>query len=127
VSLLLDTMAFLWWLSGDPQLGPGARSTIGSPATAVHVSSASAWEISVKRSIGKLVASFDVEQEVANEHFVELPISIAHGVAAGALPLHHRDPFDRMLIAQAHAENLTLVTSDARFAAYGVALLDATA
>jgi PIN domain nuclease of toxin-antitoxin system len=89
------------------------------------VSAASAWEISIKKALGKLTAPDDLEQQVQDGGFAPLPISIAHGVAAGRLPHHHEDPFDRMLIAQAFAEGLAIVTRDKRFGDYGVALLPA--
>ena len=94
---------------------------IADPDNLVVVSAASAWEISIKKALGKLAAPDDLEQQVRTGGFVPLPISIAHGIAAG----HHEDPFDRMLIAQAFAEGLTIVTRDKRFNDYGVTLLAA--
>jgi PIN domain nuclease of toxin-antitoxin system len=85
----------------------------------------SAWEISIKKTLGKLAVPGDLEQQVLSGGFEPLPITIAHGIAAGQLPRHHEDPFDRMLIAQAFAEGLTIVTRDKRFSDYGVALLPA--
>lgn len=122
--LLLDTHALLWWLA-DEGLNAPAREAIADPANLVAVSAASAWEISIKKALGKLAAPDDLEQQVQEGGFVPLPISLAHGVAAGQLPRHHEDPFDRMLIAQAIAEGLTIVTRDKRFDDYGVALLTA--
>ncbi len=122
--LLLDTHALLWWLA-DEGLTTEARDAIADPANLVAVSAASAWEISIKKALGKLAAPDDLEQQVQTGGFLPLPISIAHGVAAGQLPYHHEDPFDRMLIAQAHIEGLTIVTRDKRFDVYGVALLPA--
>jgi PIN domain nuclease of toxin-antitoxin system len=124
VRLLLDTHALLWWLAGDG-LGIQARDAIADPANLVFVSAASAWEISIKKDLGKLTAPDDLEQQVHSGGFLPLPVSIAHGVAAGQLARHHDDPFDRMLIAQAQAESLTIVTRDKRFHEYGVALLTA--
>jgi PIN domain nuclease of toxin-antitoxin system len=124
VRLLLDTHALLWWLA-DEGLTTQARDAIADPANVVVVSAASAWEISMKKALGKLVAPDDLEQQVQAGGFLPLPISIAHGVAAGRLARHHEDPFDRMLIAQAYAEGLTIVTRDKRFNEYGVALLPA--
>jgi len=124
VRLLLDTHALLWWLA-DEGLTTQARDAIADPANVVVVSAASAWEISIKKALGKLVAPDDLEQQVQAGGFLPLPISIAHGVAAGRLARHHEDPFDRMLIAQAYAEGLTIVTRDTRFNEYGVALLPA--
>jgi PIN domain nuclease of toxin-antitoxin system len=124
VRLLLDTHALLWWLA-DEGLNAPAREAIADPANLVAVSAASAWEISIKKALGKLAAPDDLEQQVQDGGFEALPISLAHSVAAGLLPRHHDDPFDRMLIAQAIAEGLTIVTRDKRFDDYGVALLTA--
>jgi len=124
VRLLLDTNALLWWLA-DESLSAQARDAVADPANLVVVSAASAWEISVKKALGKLAAPDDLEQQVAAGGFSPLPISIAHTIAAGQLPRHHEDPFDRMLIAQASAEGLTIVTRDKRFEDYGAALLSA--
>ena len=120
--LLLDTPALLRWLA-DEGLTDQARDAIADPANLVMVSAASAWEISIKKALRKLIAPDDVEGQVDVGGFTPLPISIAHGIAAGQLPRHHDDPFDRMLIAQAFAEGLTVVTHDKRFADYGVPTL----
>jgi PIN domain nuclease of toxin-antitoxin system len=122
VRLLLDTHALLWWLA-DEGLTDQARDAIADPANLVMVSAASAWEISIKKALGKLSAPDDLELQVDESGFAPLPISIGHGIAAGQLRRHHEDPFDRMLIAQAHAEGLTIVTHDRRFADYQVATL----
>jgi PIN domain nuclease of toxin-antitoxin system len=124
VRLLLDTHALLWWLA-DEGLSTQARDAIADPATVVVVSAVSAWEISIKKALGKLAAPDDLEYQVQAGGFLPLPISIAHGIAAGELARHHEDPFDRMLIAQARAEGLTIVTRDKRFGDYDVALLPA--
>lgn len=120
--LLLDTRALLCWLA-DEGLTDQARNAIADPDNLVMVSAASAWEISIKKALGKLSAPDDLERQVDENGFVPLPISITHGIAAGQLPRHHEDPFDRMLIAQAYAEGLTIVTRDKRFADYNVATL----
>ena len=120
--LLLDTHALLWWLA-DESLTDQARDAIADPANLVMVSAASAWEISIKKALGKLTAPDDLERQVHESGFTPLPISMAHGTAAGQLPRRHDDPFDRMLIAQAFAEGLTIVTHDKRFAEYEVAVL----
>jgi PIN domain nuclease of toxin-antitoxin system len=122
--LLLDTHALLWWLA-DEGLTVPARDAIADPGNVVMVSAASAWEISIKKALGKLAAPDDLEHQVQASGFLPLPISLAHGVAAGRLDRYHEDPFDRMLIAQARAEGLTIVTRDKRFDEYGVPLLPA--
>lgn len=118
--LLLDTHVFLWWLLDDPRLGPEARAMITIPDNLVFVSAATGWEIGIKRALGKLLAPLDLEREVERNGFAPLPITFFHGEQAGALPQHHRDPFDRVLIAQAQAEGLLLVTADNHFSAYGI-------
>ena len=122
--LLLDTHALLWWLA-DEGLSTQARDAIADPATVAMVSAVSAWEISIKKALGKLAAPDDLDHQVQAGGFLPLPITIAHGVAAGQLVGHHEDPFDRMLIAQARAEGLTIVTRDKRFADYDVPLMPA--
>jgi PIN domain nuclease of toxin-antitoxin system len=122
VRLLLDTHALLWWLA-DEGLTDQARDAIADPDNLVMVSAASAWEISIKKALGKLSAPDDLERQVEESGFTPLSISVTHVVAAGQLPRHHDDPFDRMLIAQAYAEGLTIVTRDKRFADYNVATL----
>lgn len=122
--LLLDTHALLWWLA-DEGLTVPARDAIADPGNVVMVSAASAWEISVKKALGKLATPDDLEDQVQASGFLPLPISLAHGVAAGRLDRYHEDPFDRMLVAQARAEGLTIVTRDKRFDEYGVPLLPA--
>jgi PIN domain nuclease of toxin-antitoxin system len=123
--LLLDTHAFLWWLFDDPALGADARQMIGEPRNQVLVSAASIWEISIKQAKGMLKAPEDLEVLVEDEGFTKLPISLFHGQQAGKLPEIHRDPFDRMLIAQAQAEGLELVTADGIIPQYGVRVVSA--
>lgn len=123
--LLLDTHVLLWWLAADASLGKRARAAIGAPRASVFVSAASAWEISIKRALGKLVAPDDIAEQLAAHRFEPLSITIDHASAAGDLSPHHADPFDRMLVAQAHAEELTIVTRDPRFASYGIPTLAA--
>ena len=120
--LLLDTHALLWWLA-DEGLTDQTRDAIADPANLVMVSAASACEISIKKALGKVSAPDDLERQVDESGFSPLPISIAHALAAGQLPRHHDDPFDRMLIAQAFAEGLIIVTHDKRFADYNAATL----
>ncbi|MBA2384551.1 MAG: type II toxin-antitoxin system VapC family toxin [Actinobacteria bacterium] len=123
--MLLDTHAFIWWVDDTPSLGASARQQIDIVANTVFVSAASAWEIAIKRSGGTLEAPQDVEQWIADEGFSELPIQVRHGVVAGGLPLHHRDPFDRMLVAQAQVEGMVLVTADDVLEEYDVEILRA--
>jgi len=124
VRLLLDSHAFCWWLADDPKLAAAARQAVADPSSVVHVSAATVWELSIKASLGKLrLEGADLLEEVEANDFVELPITARHAAAAASLPRHHGDPFDRMLIAQAQAEGLTIVTRDAVFRDYGVALL----
>ena len=120
--LLLDTNVLLWWLAAE-RLSDHLQQLIADPMNDVIVSAASAWEIAIKKALNKLNAPDDLEAQLIAGGFLLLPISVGHAVAAGALPRHHDDPFDRMLIAQARAEQLTLVTSDTRFGAYEVDLL----
>ena len=120
--LLLDTRVLLWWLA-DEGLTDQARDAIADPGNMIMVSAASAWEISIKRALGKLRAPDDFARQLDDGGFTPLPISLAHGLASGELPRHHDDPFDRMLIAQAFAEGLTVVTHDKRFSDYAVPIL----
>jgi PIN domain nuclease of toxin-antitoxin system len=123
--LLLDTHVLLWWLSDDPQLGQSARQAIADPRNDVYISAASTWEISIKRSLGKLSAPEDMDSIIDNEGFDKLPISLFHGDQAGMLPGHHKDPFDRMLVAQAQSEGLVVVTNDEKITRYGIRVMDA--
>jgi PIN domain nuclease of toxin-antitoxin system len=123
--LLLDTHALIWVLTGERALAENAQAAIEDPEGLVAVSTVSAWEIEAKRAIGKLDAPRDLPERVAEARFVPLAITLEHAVAAGKLPLHHRDPFDRMLIAQAQLEGLTIVTRDPRFDPYAVATMAA--
>ena len=122
--LLLDTHVLLWWLGDNKALGLDTRHVIGSPDNRVYVSAASIWEIAIKKSLGKLKAPDDFETIVEEEGFQALPISLFHAEQAGALPPLHRDPFDRMLIVQAQAEGLLLVSQDRRLMDYGVRVVD---
>ncbi len=123
--LLLDTHAYLWWLSDDPRLRAKARDAMADPVAIVYVSAASVWEISIKIQIGKLQLDGDPVKEIWSNGFVELPMTARHADHAGRLPRHHDDPFDRMLIAQAMLEHLSLVSRDAVFEKYDVSLLPA--
>jgi PIN domain nuclease of toxin-antitoxin system len=122
--VLLDTHAFLWWLDGDRRLPKRVRELILREDTEVLVSAASVWEITTKARLGKLpgaqAVAADVGACIQSQGFAGLPVSIAHAQAAGSLPGPHRDPFDRMLIAQAQAEGLALVTNERTFDRYGI-------
>lgn len=120
--LLLDTCILIWWRADDPRLGATARRAIRE-ASEVFVSAVAAWEISIKTSIGKLVVPELISSALPALGLIELPITIAHAERAGALPAHHKDPFDRMLVAQASHEGLTLVTCDHVFQSYDVRVL----
>jgi PIN domain nuclease of toxin-antitoxin system len=125
VRLLLDTHAFLWWVFGDSKLSRQARDALADDAAnEAFVSAASAWEITTKFRMGKLddaaAVARDVAVAIAAEGFLELPISVVHAQGAGDLGGRHRDPFDRMLIAQALAEDLTLISNERAFDAYGI-------
>ena len=117
---LLDTHVFLWWLEDSPELGSRCRDVLGDERNEVFVSAVTAWEISVKAAIGKLEAPEDIDSIVEEEGFNKLAISLYHGQLAGRLPALHRDPFDRMLIAQAQAEGLILITVDENIIRYQV-------
>jgi PIN domain nuclease of toxin-antitoxin system len=118
--LLVDTHALLWWLTDDPALSPTARDAIADPANEPLVSTASVWEIAIKRSLGKLAAPDELPDSISDGGFAWLPISAQHAWQVRDLPMHHRDPFDRVLVAQALIERLPIVTSDPRFGEYGV-------
>jgi len=122
--LLLDTPTLLWWLADDDRLSAKARKAIASPENQIQVSAVSGWEISLNRSLERIEVSFEALVDAIDEcGFDMLPVSLQHGLIAGALPAHHHDPFDRMLVAQCQAEGLRLVSSDRQLAAYGVDLL----
>lgn len=120
--LLLDTHVFLWWRGEPARLAPDARSSIAT-ADLVFVSVASAWEAAIKVSLGRLELPDTVEAGVLASGFEKLLITFSHTEQAARLPLHHRDPFDRMLVAQARAEGLTLVTHDRLLEPYDVPIL----
>jgi PIN domain nuclease of toxin-antitoxin system len=124
VKLLLDTNVVLWWQGDLGRLAERVRVAIRA-ADEVYVSAASAWEAEIKRSLGKLAFPQSFAHILEFNNFTELPVTLAHAAATAALPHHHRDPFDRMLIAQASVEECTLVTADRRLAVYGVPLIQA--
>ncbi len=118
--LLVDTHALLWWLGDDPGLSTLARDLLADPENEPLVSSATVWEIAIKRAAGKLRVPDDLPERIADAGFGWLPVAPRHAWEVHALPMHHRDLFDRLLVAQSLAERLPLVTADARFSDYGV-------
>lgn len=123
MNLLLDTHVLLWWIAGEP-LDPEASTQIADPANLVCVSAASVWEMSIKQALGKLHLEGDIEAVLADD-FEPVPITFDDARLAGSLPGHHRDPFDRMLVAQAQARDLILVSRDPALQPYGVQILRA--
>jgi PIN domain nuclease of toxin-antitoxin system len=122
---LLDTHALLWWLADDRRLGPHARALIADPAEEILVSVASLWEIVVKMRIGKLEGEIGaIERAIVRDGFQRLAITPAHLATLATLPLHHRDPFDHLLIAQAMTEQAILVSHDGRLSLYPVQVRD---
>jgi PIN domain nuclease of toxin-antitoxin system len=123
MNLLLDTHVLIWWDEGR-RIAQEARRAI-EEADTVYVSAASAWEVAIKTGLGRLRPTRTVEQAASESGFLELPVTFHHAERVTGLPPHHRDPFDRMLVAQAAVEELALVTRDPDFARYGVALIQA--
>ncbi|HEY2223349.1 type II toxin-antitoxin system VapC family toxin [Actinomycetospora sp.] len=123
--VLLDTHAVVWVLREPDRLSDRARAVIEDPGSVVVVSVVSLWEIVTKTTVGKMKIGQDVRSWLADEGIVELPVTGDHTRALADLPLHHRDPFDRMLVAQARHEGLTLVTADRRLEVYSVAVMRA--
>jgi PIN domain nuclease of toxin-antitoxin system len=124
MKLLLDTHAFLWFITGSSRLSAVARAAIEDEANVVYVSAASAWEIAVKSSLGKLTLAepYDVllPREIRDNGFTYLGVELTHTARVNVLPFHHRDPFDRLLVAQAMIEGMQLVTADPALKDYGV-------
>jgi PIN domain nuclease of toxin-antitoxin system len=123
VRLLLDTHALLAFLSGDYEFSPAAQAATERPGVNIVVSAVSVWEIAIKRSIGKLDAPEDLIERAEGAGAELLSITARHAHATGALPYHHRDPFDRLLIAQAQLEGCAIVTGNRAFPAYGVTVV----
>jgi PIN domain nuclease of toxin-antitoxin system len=118
-----DTHAVFWWFSGDPALSARARAAMADTRNAIFVSAVSAWEMAIKTRLGKMDAErlLDAFQEQLEEQgFTPLFITVEHALRAGGLPDHHHDPFDRMLVAQAQAEKLAIISADRIFERYGV-------
>jgi len=124
VNLLLDTHAVLWFVTGAAELRSEARGAIET-ADRTYVSSASIWELAVKHARGRLLAPDNLPERLGDLGFIELALGWEHARVAGELPLHHRDPFDRMLVAQAIVERLTIVTRDDMIGRYGVPIIAA--
>jgi PIN domain nuclease of toxin-antitoxin system len=124
LQVLLDTHALLWWLMDHPSLPASIHQVLAQKSNRIYVSAASAWEISTKARLGKLDGAADLVRDfpgyLEREQFLSFPITVEHAARAGMLPGHHRDPFDRMLAAQAQAENMPIVSSDPAFDAFGV-------
>jgi len=121
--VLADAHILLWWRVDDPRLTSPAREAMANPDVELFFSAASIWEMAIKQAAGKLELPDDFLSTLGDRGFTELAISARHGEIAAALPLHHRDPFDRMIVAQAQSEALTVITNDARIAAYDVRVL----
>ncbi|MCM2579148.1 type II toxin-antitoxin system VapC family toxin [Streptomyces meridianus] len=120
--LLLDTHVVLWWMEDSPELADDVKVLLDTEPS-VHVSAVSPWEIAVKQSLGKLEGPDDLAERVRDSQFTALAITAGHGVRAGRLPMHHQDPFDRLLVAQAQIEGMTLVTRDKWIPQYDVRLM----
>ena len=123
MNFLLDSHVLLWWLEDNPRIGPPVRGPISDPGNRVYVSAASVWEIGIKQALGKLSVPGSILELLQDEGFEELPMTARHAEAAANLPPIHRDPFDRMLVAQTRLEGLTLVTHDIAIQAYKVDVL----
>lgn len=127
MKLLLDTHAFLWWVNDAPELSEAARAAIANPNNTCYVSVASAWEMSIKSSLGKLKLKKPVErfltEQIQKNGFLLLNIDLHHVAKVENLPFHHRDPFDRLIVSQAKAERMTLITADQALSAYGIRCL----
>ena len=122
MKLLLDTHVVIWWLTDDPTLSGDIKDRLDHEPD-VYVSAATIWEVAIKQAIGKLKEPADLPERIRDSGFRELAITSDHAIAAGRLPLLHRDPFDRVLVAQAGCENLTLVSRNAQMHKYEVSLL----
>ena len=122
--LLLDTHVVLWWLTDDPTLSDDLKDRIDHDPD-VHLSPVTIWELAIKQAIGKLKEPADLPERIRAARLPEIAITSEHALVAGRLPMHHRDPFDRMLVAQARCEGLTLATRDVHIPSYDVAVLPA--
>jgi len=124
VKALLDTHAFLWWIADDPKLSARARERIASGDNAIYLSAASAWELAIKARLGRLTVHEPLEafvsQQLSLNGFTALPVQVFHALRVQRLPDHHRDPFDRLLVAQAQLEDMSLITADRQIRRYDV-------
>jgi PIN domain nuclease of toxin-antitoxin system len=125
MNLLIDAHVLCWWIADQPELAGEARAAIADPDNIVGVSAATIWELAIKQAAGRLEFDGDFREELEANRFDILPIRLDHALAAATLPPHHSDPFDRMLVAQAQIERLTIVTRDRRIPQYGVQVLAA--
>ncbi|RPD86142.1 type II toxin-antitoxin system VapC family toxin [Neisseria weixii] len=123
--ILLDTHVVIWWLLDSPELGQKSRNIVQNPDNQIFVSAATIWELSIKISKGLLELPEEIFEAIEEEDFEQLPIKWFHGKQAGILPVIHKDPFDRVLIAQAQAEGLELMTADGEIPKYGIATINA--
>ena len=127
MSYLIDTHILLWWLFDDPKLDESIRVLLGDPTHRILVSAATAWEIATKYRIGKLPEAQLLVQHypviLTQAQFIQLPVTAAHAIKAGSWAMNHRDPFDRMLLAQAALESLTLISCDSVFHGQGIAVI----
>lgn len=125
--LLLDTHAFIWWATNDPRLSERAREAIADSRTAVFLSVVTPWEMTIKHALGRLELAEPprslVYAQITRHGYLPLDVTLEHVLSVGELPVHHRDPFDRLLIAQAREERLTLVSADAAFTRYDMSVL----
>ena len=125
--VLLDTHVFLWWITDDPRLSARARSVIGDGGNRLFLSAASGWEMAIKAALGRLELPDHPErfipQQLSLNAIEALPVTMGHALHVYSLPLHHRDPFDRLIIAQAQLEKLPILTSDAQIARYPVEVI----
>ena len=123
MKLLLDTHAALWWLAGDDRFGATAARHLVDPDNEVLLSAVVVWEVAIKRSLGKLDAPPDLRTTLLGAGALPLPIGLEHAERVEELPWHHRDPFDRLLVAQATVEDAAVVSHDDVFAAYGISIV----
>jgi PIN domain nuclease of toxin-antitoxin system len=127
MNMLLDTHAFLWWIDDNPKLSPRAREIISDAGNMLFLSAASGWEIAIKARLGKLTLPDDLERFIADQlvanTFNSLPIQLSHALHVYTLPAHHRDPFDRILVAQSQLEDMPILTADPQIAQYPVEVI----